>query len=219
MANMFKKAADKAADPKTTKARAKKAGNEIPTPGLQEYAALDTAIKTMETLKETFKGSLHEEMQTRFVATGMVRKGKPENYKAADTDAKGSMQLRKRTSRSALSSVDQDALNELGIPFATEEDIPTTFVINPEHKDNEELLAKVSDALSKVDGIPEDFIQMQVGTPRSFVTDESVDAVFKLDAEPMTILEALQIVTTLAIRPTYTGGVDKALDLIKTLIK
>ena len=214
--NMFAQAKANAAEPKA-KAKSKKDRDEVTVDSLNEYAAVDYVIKTLESLKETYKGEVTDQMMTYFVETGLRFKAQPKNFTGTDTNATASCQLRKRTSRSNLTPADTDTLDNLGISYDTVEDVTTTYIINAKYKDDEKLLGKVNVALSKIKDIPEDFIEMQVGQPRKVVTDVSVREAFDL-TDAGDLESALNIVATFAIRPTYKDTMKKALDFIKSLV-
>jgi len=211
---MFAQAKAKAVQPN---AKPKKTRDEVTVNSLDEYAAVDSVIKTLESLKETFKGEVTEQMIKYFVDTGLRNKAQPKNFTGTDATSSASMQLRKRTSRSNLSPADTDTLDGLGISYDTIEDITTTYIINPKYKDNDKLLAKVNAALGTVKGMPADFIDMQVGQKRNVVTDDSVREAFDLN-DAGDLENALNIVATFVIRPTYKGTMEKALDFIKSLV-
>lgn len=216
MSNMFNAAKDKATKPK--KASTKKGSKaEVTITGLRQLAAIKAVMKSLEATVDTLDGELKEKTLEHFATEGAKTGTKPANFPGVDDDATANCQLRKRTSRSVLTDADVELLEEHGVPYDTSEDITTTFYINPDYKDDEELLSRVGDALENVKDIPTDFLQYQEGTPARTVTDESMAAAFTSKDEN-TIRQLLTVVGTLANRIKFTGDLGEAMDVVKGLL-
>lgn len=212
--NRFAVAKDHAGDQKVTKGK-KKVVDAVTVTGLEDLAIVNAVMKQLETLQSTLKQEVNDQMLDVFVENGMEAGKKPANFAGTDTNASGSMQLRKRTARSKLTQADTDLLDELGISYEESDD--SFFYINKKYAGDDKLLTKVSKALDKVPGIPTDFIE---ATPTTYVTtDESIDDLFKnskLKADK--VREALQVVGTLASRIKYEGDHDELMDKLSELI-
>lgn len=216
MSNMFNAAKDKAAKPKKVSPK-KGSKAEVTITGLRELAALKDVIKAIEASVETLDGELKEKTADHFATEGARTGTKPANFNGIDVGASASCQLRKRTSRSVLTDAECELLDEHGVPYDTSEDITTTYIINPEYKDDDDLLGRVSKALEGVEGIPSDFLEYQEGTPKRTVTDESMAAAFA-EKDKDTILELISVVGTLANRMKFEGNLDEAMDVVKELL-
>jgi hypothetical protein len=185
--------------------------------GLETLASLDAVIKALSALKDTVESEVKSRGEIEFIQRGMEKKSRPDNFKAFDGIASASVQLKKRSSASALSDAEVALLSEVGISVETNQEIVSTFVINPAYKDDQKLLSNVEKKLKGVKGIPEDFILMQEGKSKTVVPDGALDEVFKLDEDKVRAL--LPVVSTLAIRPSLADGdVTKAYDIIKDLL-
>ncbi len=212
--NRFAVAKDHAGDEPVTK-KGKKAVDAVTITGLEDLAIVKAVIKQLETLETTLKTEVNDQMLDRFVDDGIAAGKKPANFAGTDTNASGSMQLRKRSARSVLTPSDIDLLDELGISYDESDD--SFFYINKKYADDDKLLTKVSKALDKVAGIPTDFIE---ATPTKYVTtDESIDELFKIEKlKPAKAREVLQVVATLASRIKYEGDHDELMDKLSELI-
>lgn len=215
MSNMFEAA--KKVEKKTKKPAAKKGKATVEIKGLRLLAAIKTVMKSLEATADTLDGELKEKTTEHFVVEGAKTGTKPANFPGIEENAEANCQLRKRTSRSVLTDAEVELLKEHGVPFDTSEDITTTYIINPEYKDDEKLLGRVSDALAGVEGMPKNFLQYQEGTPARTVTDESVAAAFATKDED-TIRQLLTVVGTLANRIKFNGDLEEAMDVAKEVL-
>lgn len=196
----------------TTKSKPK--ANQITIDGLEDLSIVNAVIKQLETLQTTLKTEVNDQMLDVFVREGLAINKKPANFPGVEGQGEGSMQLRKRTSRSSLSASDVELLEELGISY--EESPDSMFFINKKYAEDDKLLDKVSKALDKVPGIPTDFIE---ATATKYVTTEdSIDELFKLNKKAPKTREALQVVATLASRIKYNGDHDELMDKLAELI-
>lgn len=215
MSNMFEAA--KKVEKKTKKPAAKKGKATVEIKGLRLLAAIKTVMKSLEATADTLDGELKEKTAEYFTVEGAKTGTKPANFPGIEENAEANCQLRKRTSRSVLTDAEVELLKEHGVPFDTSEDITTTYIINPEYKDDEKLLGRVSDALAGVEGMPKNFLQYQEGTPARTVTDESVAAAFATKDED-TIRQLLTVVGTLANRIKFNGDLEEAMDVAKEVL-
>lgn len=210
----FATAKDQAGDAKAV-TKGKKVVDAVTITGLEDLAIVKAVLKQLETLESTLKTEVNDQMLDRFVDDGIATGKKPANFAGTDTNASGSMQLRKRSARSVLTAADTDLLDELGITY--EESPDSMFYINKKYAEDDKLLTKVSKALDKVPGIPTDFIE---ATPTKYVTtDESIGELFAIEKlKPAKAREVLQVVGTLASRIKYEGDHDELMDKLAELI-
>jgi hypothetical protein len=207
--SMFANAPVAAKKPTAKKGKTKE---QIEMKGLEAYAALCAAMEALKGQKEVYEAQLKAEMADKFVADGCAAGRKPESFDAFEGTATGSMQLRARMSRSYLTEEECEILDDANVPYTLDVKVEETFVINPAYATDAKLLAKVEEALKKVKGLPEDFIQRQQGESHNIVTEDSIAAVFKKPVKQAAKL--LPVVTCLAIRAKITGDFMPVIDAI-----
>jgi len=204
----------KATPVEKAKAKNKKAQHAIDS--LLSLAAINNAIKSLTTLKVSLEGSVKNQMSSLFVAKGASSGLKPDSFEGTDGVASASCELRKRSAVSKLSPEEVAILTDHKIPFETSSNTTETFIFNPAYLSDAKLMAKVEKALSTIVGLPDDFIQHQTGATFYTVSDETVDAVFKLkDASKIATL--MPIVTTLAIKPKLNDD-EVVADTVRELL-
>lgn len=196
---------------------AKKTKVEIQTAGLQDYAAIDAAIKALGALKDTTGAAIKSDMLDQFVEMGSATKTRPESYTGVEGAASASLELRARSATSPLSEDEVELLEEKGIPTQVVVATVETFIINPAYAFDAALLGKIEKALKSVKGIPEDLFMKQDGTSKTILAEGALDAVFKHDAD--TIADLLPITSVLAIKPKLaTDDLGEALKLISAIV-
>jgi hypothetical protein len=218
MVNLF----DQARGNKKSTAVTKKTGKAKPEheiPGLLDYCALDAVAKAIEAIAATIKEGVTSQMTNILVKEGSTLKRRPANFRGIEgTQGSASCELRKRTSRATLTDDDVALLEEHNIHYDTVDDVQETFVINPAYAGDQDILSKVSAALTKVKGLPADFIVLQEGKSRRVVSEQTLNEVFALGNQRL-IRQLFGIVATLAVKPTFKGKLDEALDQIKPLLQ
>jgi hypothetical protein len=192
--------------PQKPAAAAAKTAEVIETEGLERYSALDHVEKLLKALKETHREPITEQMLDHFVEEGLRRGKRPDNYKGAENGCSASLEFRKRTSNSKLTDVELQLLEKYDVPVDSIEEVPSAFLINPKYAEDEELLAAVSNAISRVKNLPDDFLVRQMPMHRVVVHEDALDHVFAVQAEPETVTELARIVSTLAMKPKFVGG-------------
>jgi len=184
--------------------------------GLLRFSAIKNAIDTLETLGKTFEQGVKSQMLNHFIETGSESGTKPANFEGTEAQASASCELRKRSSKSALSTEDKALLASYNIPVDEAKSDIETYIFNPKYLGDTELMKKVEAALNKVKDIPEDFIMKQEAVTTYTVSDATVDAVFALKDKAK--LEKLApIVTTLAIK-TKLDDDNLVADTIRSLL-
>ena len=183
--------------------------------GLEEYAVIDTAIKTLTSLLDVAGGVVREQMRKTFIATAVATHRKPSSYKGIEGAATASLEIRKRSTNSKLDETQVEILDDLGIPYDTVADRPETFIINPKYKDDAALLGQVSEALNCIEGIPADFMLRQEATTKNVVNEDTEAAVYKLDEDQLT--ELLDVVAVLAIKAKLDPGAMPAKEVFQRL--
>jgi len=153
-------------------------------------------------------------MLGHFVEDGLRTRTQPMNFAGNDVGATGNMQLRKRTSRSALKEAEVELLEERGISY-TESD-ETVFFINKDYEGDEKLMAKVEAALGTIDDLPEDFLKC--APTKYHTTDKSIGEVFTEATNEEDLEMLLGVVATLAIKAKYEGGLEAALKAVTKMM-
>lgn len=204
-----------------TAPKAKKPGKskpEIAINDLETLASIDAVVKALEALRGTVESSVKGQMHDQFVAAGMDRGSKPDSFRGVEGNASASCEIRKRSTRSVLSSADVELLTKHGVEVEVLEDVAETFVINPDYAGDGELLGKISEALSGIDGLPEDFIQHQAGVTRTVASNKTVDQVFAQKDEQV-VRDLMKVVTTLAVKPKLeTDDLGKAMEMLNSML-
>jgi hypothetical protein len=178
--------------------------------GLSRFAAIDAAIKSLTALAKVEEETVKAEMVNKFIALGMERNAKPDNFEGLEAKASASCQLKIRSSASPLSDEEAVLLKKAKIPFSKKITQQEAFLINPAYTNNMELLSKVEEALASI-ALPADFILQQDEISVLTVSAESIDAVFALKDEKK-VRALLPLVTTVAVKPKIEGNFWAILD-------
>lgn len=201
MANMFDKARGEAPVQEEKKKSSKKRPSYEQN-GAEQFAAVDALIKQLEAVKESLEEELKSGAKKQFVKNGMATQTAPQNFDYTEATATVGVQLKKRSSRSLLSESEREVLTDAGVSYETETTQEETFLINPKYATDSKMLEKVAKALDGV--VPEDFIQHQDKVQKHSVGASTINEVFS-KIQDMTEVEALlDIVSTLALKPTTT---------------
>ena len=177
--------------------------------GIEQYAAIDAAMKSLKAMAEVQAAAIKAEMANIFVTEGCAIKKKPANFKGTEGTATASCEMKKRSTASVLTEDEIALLVAQKLPIIEVVKTEEAFLINPAYTHNMEILAKVEEALADVD-LPEDFLMKQDKEAAMVVGDETVEALFKLNVEEAEAL--FSVVTTLAIKPSITGDFWGILD-------
>ncbi len=209
MKNVF--ATAKVIEPKAPKAK-KDDKIEHQIKGLEDYAIVSNLVKNLTTIQKTLGESVKIEMRKIFTKG----KSRPDNFRGIDGKAKASCEMRKRSSASPLTDDEVADLERHNLPYDTLEADPERFVINPEYMQDQDLLEKVSAALSKVKGLPEDFIMLQKGSVKRVVSDQTIVKIFECGLAESFI----DTVGVLAIKPSMEADdIDSAIVRAKDILK
>lgn len=210
---MFSKAKVREVSKKPTR----KTKKNIHIEGMQSLAAIDAVIKSLSELRDVYDEQVKKGTTNVFLAEGIAKGAKPDNFIAVDDGAEGSAELRKRLASSGLSPAEILRLTAHGISVSKTEKPVKTYIVNPKYKDDSDLLSKIEQKLRFVSGIPKDFIQIQDSVKKVTTTDESLDQLFATKNASI-VRELLPIVGTLTVRPMLDDDVD-AFALVNELLK
>ncbi len=193
-------------------AKGKKDDKEkIHVDGLSKLAVVDAVVKAFTALQSTLDESVKDEMANTFIGIATQTKKRPENFRGIDGAAvSASCEMRKRSSASPLSEDEVTMLKQFGVPIEEITVREDAYVINPVYFSDSEMLEKVSKALEKVKGLPEDFILRQEKVTKKVVSDATIDVVFEKGLGR----SLMNMVTTLAVKPVFKGSLKEALDKV-----
>jgi hypothetical protein len=212
-ANLFAKAKAEAAPVEKTKVK-KDDKREVTIPGTHQLAIVKGLAKTLKTIEATLTEKVKLLAKSEFTAQAALHKVRPDSFRGIDKTSKATYYISKRSTASPLTEEEQAALKAAEIPFATEVLIPGRYVVNPEVMDDQDLLEKVSKALSKIPG-GEKFITWQAEQSAAVVSEETVDKVFELGLAS----KFMGMVTTIGVKPsTDVTDLKKSLDSVKELL-
>jgi hypothetical protein len=206
-------AAAKTLEKKPT-AKAKQDKKEIPIAKIQQVAEIKALMQTLAGTLETLETEVKTAGFSQFLEMDCV--GRPESFRGTDGMASASVEMRKRSTNSALNEDEVKVLREHGIePFkqiVTQE----MFGINPTYAADNSLMQRVEKALVKVAGLPADFIVKQEEVSKLVVTDEMLDAAFK-KRDPV----VLQITTCMALKPKLNEEypMENLFDNVKAIVQ
>lgn len=211
MAGLFAKA--KSLDKPVT-AKAKPEKKELAIAKLQQVAEIKALMQTLAGTLETIETEVKTAGFEAFLAMDCV--GRPESFRGVDGLASASVEMRKRGTNSALNEDECKLLREHGIEPFEQTVTRQLFAINPAYAENADLMTRVEKALSKVAGLPEDFIVQQDGVSKFVVTDEMLDLAFKKRDR-----NVLQVTTTMALKPKLSDEYPMAslFDNVKAIVQ
>lgn len=209
MSNAFAKVRQNATGTTTAGKSKPKVAVQAEIQDLHEYAALKYAQKMIETTLETLKDSVNEQAFDRFVE---VRDAK--SFKAAEGDTNGSMQLRRRTSRSFVTETDRELLEANGVGTKLAE--TSHFFIKKEAAANDDLMGKIAAALEAADINIDDVFGH---TGDKYIVDENCLAdAMKIEDED-TRRSVLKVVGTQAARVSFGGNHEEMLEILDGVLK
>ena len=217
--NLFASAKTVAKKPAAGKAEVKPTLIE----GFEDLAIVEDMIAALTAIKSLYKTPVTDIAKEIFANQAFETKKKPENFKAIEGDAKGSIQCRKRSSASGMNDTQIELLKKYGISYETVGDMPDTYIFNANEEtqkwinDNQE---KISKALTSIKGCPENVLQKQDATTKVITTAESVNEMAKLPIAA--IREVFDVVCTIAVSAhleTEAGEEMSPKDIVKKLNK
>jgi hypothetical protein len=189
---------------------------------LNVLAALDQVAEAVAGARVVYEGMIKDQVTDIFVEEGMELGKRPENMLGKACFSTASLELRKRSSASALNTDDQALLAKYNVPMGEKvikDAVPERFFFNPEILENPKLRAKVSAALGGVDfgGIAP--LLQQPAEPAitaKVASDESIQAVFTAADNAKDVAQLMKLVTTLALKVKMnTGDIKIALEVLE----
>jgi len=183
----------------------KTSGPTIETPGIADLAAIQAFEKIIKGLKTTVETPIKDEALDYYVRVGCASGRRPLNYTGTEAGARGSIQLKKRSSQYTLGETQIDYLKLYNVETET----ITEYVLNPTYVIDEKIIAKLNKA-----GLPADIFEKR---EKTVTTENSIHQAFQFD-DPVIAKEVLSLVTQpIAIR-AVTENVN-ASEIISRVIK
>jgi len=209
MSNAFAKVRSNASQTEVKDSKKRTTKVDATIEDLHEYAALKYAAKMIDTELDTLKQSVNEQAFDRFVESRS-----PKSFKGAEGETSGSLQLRRRTSRSFLTDTDRELLekHDVGTKFAES----SHFFIKREASENDELMGKIAAALEAAD-INIDEVFGHTGD-KYIVAETALDDAMKIEDEDER-RAVLGVVGTQAARVSFGGSHDEMLSILDTVLK
>jgi len=210
MANLFAKV--KAAPTKTVAAK-KKTKDEVAIAGLEQVAQLDALIKSLTAAKTTLEAQVKDTTFNHFFAEAQAFAKRPDNFRGVDGIASASLEMRKRSSASALTADEVKLLEANGLTVEKTVAVPELFAINPAYANDIKLQQKISKLLEGK--VPDDIFIVQEEKFKYVVTDATMDVAFATKAPR----EVIAAITTMAIKPKLeTTDISAIIDSVKGLL-
>ena len=197
--------------PKTPAKKADKA--EVHLDNLQQLAELDALIKALSAVKANLDASVKAEAFNHFFNEAQAHAKRPDSFRGVDGTASASIEMRKRSTASALSEAEVTMLENGDLKVEKVIATQKLFGINPNYASDNNLLAKVSAALDGI--VPADFIVVQEEKSKFVVGEATIEKAFAIKA-PRGIIETL---TVMAIKPKLeTTDIGVIMENIRTLV-
>lgn len=196
------------------KKAAKSKKDEIAMTGLQQFAELSALQTSIGALLETMAQDIKGKAFDIFMETAEATHKAPSSFDGIEGTATVNIQMKKRSTVSALSESEQAALQAAGIPMHEEVAVHQLFAINPAYATDSKLLDRVSTAIQHI--VPADFIVAQEKKAKIVVAPETIEAVFKA---PSIDAELVRIVTTMALKPKLSSvDIEAILEDVRELL-
>ncbi len=201
--SMFSKPKTIAPAPKAKLGKPAKA--EIEIAGIEHLAMIDVLQKTLETVRGTLESEIKTAAAERFAAHIAETGQKPDNFTGIEGNGLASIQFRRKSSAYALSEEAVALLRDNGIEPTKEVTTPALFAINPAYAGDQDLLAKVEKALTKI--VPDDFIVAQEEQSKLVATEETLNAAISKRCPPAVIQSLTTISCGLKLRRTDMASI------------
>jgi hypothetical protein len=210
MASLF---ANAKAIPAKKSAAKKSDKDEVQLTDLKQLAELDALIKALSAAKTTLDAQVKAEAFDHFFDEAQATAKRPDNFRGIDGIASASIEMRKRSTASALSDDEVKMFEAHGLTVEKAVSVQQLFGVNPIYATDTKLLNKVSKALENI--VSADFFVVQEEKFKFVVTDETMEKAFSTKA-PREIIEAI---STMAIKPKLeTTDIAQILKNVKDLI-
>jgi len=197
-----------------TKSTAKKSvKDEVQLSGLKQLAEIDALIKALGAAKITLEQSVKADAFDHFFNEAQATAKRPDNFRGIDGYASASIEMRKRSTASALSDEEVALFKQHGLTVEKAISVQQLYAINPIYAADNKMLEKVSTAIAKI--VPADFIVVQEEKFKNVVGEDTIEKAFSTKA-PREIIEAISV---MAIKPKLaTTDIGEIINSVKTLL-
>lgn len=193
---------------------------EITIPGIYNLAALDQVLADVKAVREDLEIEIKGLARAEFLRKGTATKCQPENFRGLEQGASASMEMRKRSTKSALSDEEKTLCDELGIEYEEREEVIETFVINPTYLADEKVMAALEKAVGEAvrqHRLPLDILQKQEGVKRTILVDNALATLFTKSKE--VVEQALSFCCVMAVGKTkFPGTIEAAIKVVEQLV-
>ena len=202
-----------------TKSASKKSDkSEVPLAGLEQLAQIDTLIKALTAAKTTLEADVKSAAFDHFFNEAQATAKRPDNFRGVEGDATASIEMRKRSTASALSDEEVSLFEQHGLAVEKVVSVQQLFGINPSYASNDEVMEKVSNALEdliKRGSIPADIIVVQEEKSKNVVGEATIEKAFSIKA-PREIIEAISV---MAIKSKLNNiDISSIIDSVKKVL-
>jgi hypothetical protein len=193
---------------------------EVKVDGVNEIAALDALIAMLLAVRDEYIAKFKQQAAERFLREGLARKRRPQNYKAVDSGASASVQLRAK--RQALTEDAVALCVEHGIDIEEEVKIVASFIIAPEYASDgvfiSEFERRCGSQLRAMEDRRGPIIRKQPGWSAHKISECGQDAIFDRPEEVARLL--FPIAFSLAVKATLEvdDNLRPAIQIIERLL-
>jgi len=193
--------------------RKPKKNPDRPLHGIADLASVDRVIASLTNYKTSLGAEVRDRVEAIFLAEGLQRGERPGNFFGVEFETidgtphrrAASCELRKNIYPLTAEAA-QDA-KDAGLPLVERIDVHETYVINPKYAKDRVVMERMVMALNKTRGLPADLLNKQDGVSKTYCTDLTLPAIFKLPRK--TAERLLPIYSTLALgKYEYQGDSD-----------
>jgi hypothetical protein len=159
------------------------------TARVTRLSAMKWALKTLAAAVETDETAIKADVRDEYyIAQGLKLRSTPANCKTKVAGHVIGFQMKKRSSASGLTDDEIVLCKDNGIPLTENVTVQPGLMINPEHLNQETLKALSALIAANPDKLPRNLITAQVKVAKTVVTDDALDAVFKLPEDKIRLL-------------------------------
>jgi len=213
MSNLFAQA-------KLATAVASSTSSEKVVEGVKLLAQMQAVLTAINSMYATIENEVKEAAKELYIKEGLQSKSQPDNFDITEDNCSANYQMRKRSTRSVLKDAELKLLTDNNIPFEMAVVQKEMFTINPAYTNNQELLQKISDKISRIPDLPSDFILYVPEESKPVTTSESITEVFSRVSDASKIRELLNVVGVQALRVrSDNGDISEAFDIISSMIE
>ncbi len=152
----------------------------VETKGLGLLSQVLMLYKLLEAAEAALLPAIEDQMLTRFLG-----EGRAQNYKACETNEKSEtigtagIEFRPRAKNQPLKEDDLTLLDATGVSHTKTPDVFQFSLDGLSVKKAKEVAMAIDNALSGIEGLPEDFLKFTAGKP--VITETSIAEAFKVD--------------------------------------